>query len=160
MQIWSKINYPHYPGIYLWVPGTKMRQENPGIWVPRVPGIHHYSLLRKLAHNVLPNYSNPKHFTILKFSRTLCTRIIFESTESLAAAQFHLDAYCTFRKSTFMHEQWTWALKKILVLNIFCTEKSQLSTRKPFRKPRFWGNWCIMFCQITVTRNISLFWNF
>ena len=77
------------------------------------------SLLRKLVHNVLPNYSNPKHFTILKFLRTLCTRIIFESTESLAAAQFHLDAYCTFRKSTFMHEQWTWALKKILVLNIF-----------------------------------------
>ena len=32
-QIWSIINYPHYPGIYLWVPGTKMRQEDPGIWV-------------------------------------------------------------------------------------------------------------------------------
>ena len=28
----------HYPGIYLWVPGSKMRQEYPGIWVTRVSG--------------------------------------------------------------------------------------------------------------------------
>ena len=48
MQIWSKINYPHYPGIYLWVPGTKMRQENPGIWVPQVPGINHYTIYMDL----------------------------------------------------------------------------------------------------------------
>ena len=39
-QLLALPGYLH--GIYLWVPWTKMRQENPGIWVPWVPGIHHY----------------------------------------------------------------------------------------------------------------------